>query len=192
MPLAKGKSNKAVSKNIQTLVDDYQKSGRIGTSKPANKKAAVKQATAIALQKAGRSKPKATMAKGGKVRRYATGGSINEPTNYLVAPGTTYEQQYAEDVKEKARAQAQAEPRDTETGIYQSQSARDREAAEERVRRAVAPSTNMPGSPEATYQGMRRTRPNVKFFAENFDVSKPLGTKAMKKGGKVSVKKRRA
>jgi len=52
MPLAKGKSKKTVSKNIQTLVDDYQKSGRIGTSKPANKKAAVKQATAIALSKA--------------------------------------------------------------------------------------------------------------------------------------------
>jgi hypothetical protein len=58
MPLAKGKSNKVVSKNIQTLVDDFQRSGRIGTSKPANKAAAVKQATAIALQKAGRQRGK--------------------------------------------------------------------------------------------------------------------------------------
>ncbi len=58
MPLVKGKSNKAVSKNIQTLVDDFQRSGKIGTSKPANKAAAVKQATAIALQKAGRQKAK--------------------------------------------------------------------------------------------------------------------------------------
>jgi hypothetical protein len=58
MPLVKGKSNKAVSKNIQTLVDDFQRSGRIGTSKPTNKAAAVKQATAIALQKAGRQKAK--------------------------------------------------------------------------------------------------------------------------------------
>ncbi len=58
MPLVKGKSNKAVSKNIQTLVDDFQRSGRIGTSRPANKAAAVKQATAIALQKAGRQKAK--------------------------------------------------------------------------------------------------------------------------------------
>ncbi len=58
MPLVKGKSDKAVSKNIQTLVDDFQRSGRIGTSRPANKAAAVKQATAIALQKAGRQKAK--------------------------------------------------------------------------------------------------------------------------------------
>ena len=58
MPLVKGKSNKAVSKNIQTLVDDFQRSGKIGTSRPANKAAAVKQATAIALQKAGRQKAK--------------------------------------------------------------------------------------------------------------------------------------
>jgi hypothetical protein len=58
MPLVKGKSNKAVGKNIQTLVDDFQKSGQIGTSRPANKAAAVKQATAIALQKAGRQKAK--------------------------------------------------------------------------------------------------------------------------------------
>jgi len=56
MPLVKGKSNKAVGKNIQTLVDDFQKSGRIGTSKPANKAAAVKQAMAIALRKAGKTK----------------------------------------------------------------------------------------------------------------------------------------
>lgn len=56
MPLSKGKSNKAVSKNIQTMVDDYQRSGKIGSSKPASKAAAIKQATAIALSKAGRSK----------------------------------------------------------------------------------------------------------------------------------------
>lgn len=56
MPLKSGKSNKVVSKNIQTLVDDYQASGRIGTSRPKNKAAAIKQATAIALSKAGRSR----------------------------------------------------------------------------------------------------------------------------------------
>lgn len=58
MPLVKGKSDKAVSKNIRTLVGDFEKSGRIGTSKPANKAAATKQAVAIALQKAGRQKAK--------------------------------------------------------------------------------------------------------------------------------------
>lgn len=58
MPLVKGKSDKAVSKNISTLVRDFEKKGSIGTSKPANKAAATKQAVAIALQKAGRSRSK--------------------------------------------------------------------------------------------------------------------------------------
>ena len=58
MPLVKGKSDKAVSKNVSTLVGDFEKSGRIGTSKPASKAAATKQAVAIALRKAGRSKKK--------------------------------------------------------------------------------------------------------------------------------------
>lgn len=56
MPLKSGKSNKTISANIQTLVDDFQRSGKIGTSKPKNKAAAIKQATAIAYSKAGRSK----------------------------------------------------------------------------------------------------------------------------------------
>lgn len=56
MPLKKGKSNKAISANIQTLVDDWQAAGKIGTSRPKNKAAAVKQAVAIAYSKAGRSK----------------------------------------------------------------------------------------------------------------------------------------
>lgn len=58
MPLVKGKSDKAVSKNISTLVRDFEKKGSIGTSKPTNKAAATKQAVAIALQKAGRSRSK--------------------------------------------------------------------------------------------------------------------------------------
>jgi hypothetical protein len=58
MPLKSGKSNKVVSANVQTLVDDWQAKGRIGTSRPKTKKQAVKQAVAIALSKAGRSKPK--------------------------------------------------------------------------------------------------------------------------------------
>jgi hypothetical protein len=178
MPLAKGKSNKAVSKNIQTLVDDYQKSGRIGTSKPANKKAAVKQATAIALQKAGRSKPK----------KFAAGGEINEPTNYFVAPGVTYEQQYAKEFKAQAQKEAAAK-----------QEAEPTPTPEARERQRLSPSTNLPSDPNVNYQSFRRTRPNVKFFAEDIDVRRPMGRpakaeeqKAMKKGGKVSVKKRRA
>ena len=52
MPLKKGSSRKTVSSNIKTLVHDYEVSGSIGTSHPASKKKAVKQAVAIALDKA--------------------------------------------------------------------------------------------------------------------------------------------
>jgi hypothetical protein len=52
MPLRKGSSRKTVSSNIKTLVHDYEKSGAIGTSKPASRKKAIKQAVAIALDKA--------------------------------------------------------------------------------------------------------------------------------------------
>lgn len=59
MPLAKGKTTKVVGKNVQTLVDDWQRSGKIGTSKPKNKAAAVKQAVAISLRQAGRQRKEA-------------------------------------------------------------------------------------------------------------------------------------
>lgn len=59
MPLAKGKTTKVVGKNVQTLVDDWQRSGKIGTSKPKNKAAAVKQAMAISLRQAGRQRKEA-------------------------------------------------------------------------------------------------------------------------------------
>ena len=52
MPLKKGSSRKTVSSNIKTLVHDFERSGAIGTSKPASRKKAVKQAVAIALDKA--------------------------------------------------------------------------------------------------------------------------------------------
>jgi hypothetical protein len=58
MPLQKGRSKKAVGKNVSTLVGDYKKSGKIGASRPASKAAAVKQAVAISLKKAGKSRPK--------------------------------------------------------------------------------------------------------------------------------------
>lgn len=66
MPLKKGSSKKTISTNIGTLVGDFKKSGKIGTSKPASMAKAQKQAAAIAYEKAGKSKP-AKMAKGGKV-----------------------------------------------------------------------------------------------------------------------------
>jgi len=58
MPLKKGKSRKTVSSNIKEMVDSWKVKGSIGTSKPKSKKAAVKQAVAIALNKAGKSKKK--------------------------------------------------------------------------------------------------------------------------------------
>lgn len=52
MPLKKGSSQQTVSSNIKTLVHDYERTGTIGNSKPASKKKAVKQAVAIAMDKA--------------------------------------------------------------------------------------------------------------------------------------------
>lgn len=52
MPLKKGSSQKTISSNIKTLMHEYEDSGTIGTSEPANAKKAQKQAVAIALNKA--------------------------------------------------------------------------------------------------------------------------------------------
>lgn len=65
MPLKKGRSNKVVSGNISEIVRDYEKSGTIGASKPKTKGKAVKQAVAIALSTAGKTKK---MRNGGVVR----------------------------------------------------------------------------------------------------------------------------
>ena len=59
MPLKKGKSKKTISKNIETEMKKYKKTGKVGKgSKPKSKKAAAKQAAAIAYSKAGKSKKK--------------------------------------------------------------------------------------------------------------------------------------
>ena len=63
MPLKKGSSQKTISSNIGEIVRDYKKDSKIGTSTPKSKSAAVKQAAAIAYDKAGKTK----MAKGGAV-----------------------------------------------------------------------------------------------------------------------------
>jgi hypothetical protein len=64
MPLKKGSSQKTISRNIGELVGAYKEKGRIGTSKPKSKGAAVKQAAAIAYAKAG------------KTRKMGTGGGV--------------------------------------------------------------------------------------------------------------------
>ena len=58
MPLKKGKSKSVVSRNVSELMNKYEKSGKIGSSRPSSKSKAQKQAVAIALQKAGRSRKK--------------------------------------------------------------------------------------------------------------------------------------
>jgi len=56
MPLKKGSSRKTVSGNIKEMVDGRKEDGAIGNSRPKSKKKATRQAVAIALKKAGKSK----------------------------------------------------------------------------------------------------------------------------------------
>lgn len=56
MPLKSGSSQKTIGKNVSELMRSYKKKGKIGTSRPKSKKQAQKQAVAIALSKAGKSK----------------------------------------------------------------------------------------------------------------------------------------
>jgi hypothetical protein len=56
MPLKQGKSQKVISGNIGEIIKSYRKTGMIGTSKPKNKGAAIKQAAAIAYSTAGKAK----------------------------------------------------------------------------------------------------------------------------------------
>jgi hypothetical protein len=56
MPLKRGKTNKVVGDNVSEMMDSYKKTGKLGTSKPKSGRAAQKQAVAIALSKAGKSR----------------------------------------------------------------------------------------------------------------------------------------
>lgn len=56
MPLLPGSSNKVRSSNIKELVDSWKQKGSIGTSHPADKQAAIKQAIAISYAQARRGK----------------------------------------------------------------------------------------------------------------------------------------
>lgn len=79
MPLKKGSSRKTISSNIGELVGTYEKKGAIGTSKPKSKKAAVKQAVAIALSTAGKSR-------NAPVKKAKGGMTISKPKG---VPGPT-------------------------------------------------------------------------------------------------------
>lgn len=56
MGLKKGSSREAVSSNVKKLVHEWEDEGTIGNSHPKSKKKAIKQAVAISLKKAGKSK----------------------------------------------------------------------------------------------------------------------------------------
>ena len=56
MPLKRGSSDKTVGDNVKTLVHEYERDGTVGKSHPVSRKKAVKQAVAIALTKAGKSR----------------------------------------------------------------------------------------------------------------------------------------
>lgn len=58
MPLKAGKSKKVRQANIKEVIGSYEKTGKIGTSKPKSKKKAIKQAVAIAYAKQRKSKGK--------------------------------------------------------------------------------------------------------------------------------------
>ena len=56
MPLKKGSGSRVVSSNISEMIKSFKKTGKIGESKPKDIKAAIKQATAIAYDSAGKTK----------------------------------------------------------------------------------------------------------------------------------------
>ena len=60
MPLKKGKSKTTRNKNIKEVINSYEKTGKIGKSKPKSKKKAIKQAVAIgyAQQRSSKAKSK--------------------------------------------------------------------------------------------------------------------------------------
>ncbi len=56
MGLKKGSSRETISTNVKKLVHEWEDEGTIGNSHPKSKKKAIKQAVAISLKKAGKSK----------------------------------------------------------------------------------------------------------------------------------------
>lgn len=56
MPGSSGKKHDQVGQNVEKIVHNWEKDGAIGSSHPRTKKKAVKQAVAISLKKAGKSK----------------------------------------------------------------------------------------------------------------------------------------
>ncbi len=66
MPLKRGSSQETISTNIKRLVHEYDEDGAIGTSHPESRKKAIKQAAAIAYDKAGKSRSQSKSESRGK------------------------------------------------------------------------------------------------------------------------------
>ncbi|HCE10922.1 MAG TPA: hypothetical protein DIT28_14000 [Oxalobacteraceae bacterium] len=56
MAMPTSKANEKVGRNIKKIVHNWEQDGAIGNSHPKSKKKAIKQAVAISLKKAGKSK----------------------------------------------------------------------------------------------------------------------------------------
>ena len=64
MPIKKGSSKKTISNNVKEVFSAYKTSGKIGSSKPSSPAKAQKQAVAIALSTAGKSRGTSGLPKG--------------------------------------------------------------------------------------------------------------------------------
>lgn len=60
MPLRVGKGKKVISDNIREMMNAFNKTGKIGNTRPKNKKEALKIATAAAFTKSRFNKTKAS------------------------------------------------------------------------------------------------------------------------------------
>lgn len=108
MPPKSGKSQETKSKNIAELMHKFKKTGKIGTSKPKSKKAARKQASAIAYDKARGGKKKPGKKKPGK-KKEVKGESFDQMIN-------SYLEQYIfEDAMGTASSLKPANPADPAT-----------------------------------------------------------------------------
>lgn len=81
MPLRSGSSQKTISSNIHEIMKDWEKDGTIGNGKPKSKQKAVKQAAAIAYDKARDSGERPVKKKAGTAKNKAAGTAKTTSAN---------------------------------------------------------------------------------------------------------------